>query len=136
MHGRSEGRGPGKGFEMQRIPFKKAPNSLLTAFGRWFPASAGVWQTFLAVGVLTVLENTEILHDDHGFWLLYWLTVYSAVTQPVLGYVNRIDTARADAVLKQVQEILENIQAQESEELEILRARVQEIDENAQEGTL
>lgn len=131
---------------MRRIPFSKVPNSLLSAFGRWFPASAGVWQTFIAVGAITGLELAGIVHDDHGFWLLFWLTVYSAVTQPVLGYVNRLDnsaeTARANAAVKemrelmsQMRELMVNIQAQENEELEILRARVQEIDDNAQEAT-
>lgn len=127
---------------MQRMRLSNIPNSLLTAFGRWFPAAIGVWQTFIAIAVLTILENTGIVHDDHGFWLLYWLTVYSAVTQPVLGYVNRLDTARSDAAVKemrelmgQMRELMVSIQAQEGEELEILRSQAPKQPENVQEDT-
>ncbi len=55
-------------------------------FADWFGSRAGVWQTLLAVLVVIGFEKAFPRSDPHGFLLLYWLTVYSAVTQPVLAY--------------------------------------------------
>jgi hypothetical protein len=40
--------------------------------------------------------------DPHGFWVLYWLTVYSAVTQPVLAFCSRRASEKADAAMAAV----------------------------------
>lgn len=86
---------------------------MLKTFARWFASAAGVVQTFVLVGALVILESTHMLKDDHGFWLLYWLTVYSAVTQPLLAYANKQDAARSDATLTR-------IEAKEDAEINIL----------------
>lgn len=60
----------------------------LVKFDLWFSSEWGVYQTVLGTLILVVLE--QMLHlDPHGFWLLYWLTVYSAVTQPALAHTGR-----------------------------------------------
>ena len=55
-------------------------------FARWFASTAGVVQTGACVAGIAVYELANPHWDAHGFWLLWALTVYSAVTQPVLAY--------------------------------------------------
>jgi len=86
---------------------------LLAAFERWFSSAAGVWQTFGITTAIVLLEATGVIPDSHGFWLLYWLTVYSAVTQPALALsgkesVDRI-TALEERILEMEQRILEAV---------------------------
>lgn len=86
---------------------------MLARFARWFASAAGVWQTLGLVVAVVVLELLHAVRDDHGFWLLYWLTVYSAVTQPLLAFSNRRDTQKAD-------ETLSRIEAKEDHEISLL----------------
>lgn len=62
---------------------------MLNRFSRWFASAAGVWQTLVATTAVVLLEQFGVIPDRSGFWLLYWLTFYSAITQPVLAYTNR-----------------------------------------------
>lgn len=55
-------------------------------FADWFASTGGVLQTALLVFFVVLWERIDHHADLHGFWLLYWLTVYSAVTQPVLAF--------------------------------------------------
>lgn len=55
-------------------------------FADWFASTGGVLQTALLVALIVIWEALDRRADAHGFWLLYWLTVYSAVTQPVLAF--------------------------------------------------
>jgi hypothetical protein len=71
----------------------------LRRFNDWFSDAGGVWQTFLICLVIVCLEATHVIPDDHGFWLLYWLTVYSAVTQPALAYAGRLTGQRLEELL-------------------------------------
>lgn len=68
-------------------------------FNRWFTSRGGVYQTMVVVVALVALEATGIIHDPHGFWILYWLTVYSAVTQPALAAGARVNEAKLETVL-------------------------------------
>lgn len=68
---------------------RKFADSVLGWFGTWFASNLGVWQTAFVATVIVICEWTGLIHDQHGFWLLYWLTVYSAVTQPILAFVAR-----------------------------------------------
>lgn len=68
-------------------------------FNRWFTSRGGVYQTLGITVVLVALEATGVVHDPHGFWLLYWLTVYSAVTQPALAAGARVNEAKLETVL-------------------------------------
>jgi hypothetical protein len=83
---------------------------MLRAFDRWFGSAAGVVQTLILVTATVVAELLGLVRDDHGFWLLYWLTVYSAVTQPVLAYSNRqsgaVQAAREDLMVELERRIL------------------------------
>jgi hypothetical protein len=83
---------------------------MLNRFDRWFGSAAGVVQTLVLVLAVVVAEATGLIRDDHGFWLLYWLTVYSAITQPILAYSNRRSVAdqasREDLVLELERRIL------------------------------
>lgn len=62
---------------------------LLARFNEWFCSGNGVWQTFLVVLVIVVLEQVFPHVDPHGFAVLYGLTVYSGITQPALAYAGR-----------------------------------------------
>lgn len=85
----------------------------IEAFGRWFASAGSVWQTALLVGAVVIFEAVDPRADQHGFWFLYWATVYSAVTQPVLAYVGMIGARKTD-------EVLERLEAMEKRELELL----------------
>lgn len=86
---------------------------MLNRFAQWFASAAGTWQTLIAVAATVVLELTHVIHDNNGFWLLYWLTVYSAITQPLLAYTNKRDASKSDAALAR-------IEAKEDSELALL----------------
>lgn len=68
-------------------------------FNAWFTSRGGVYQTVAAVLVLVGLESTGVLPDTHGFYLLYWLTVYSAITQPALAAAARFNEEKLEGVL-------------------------------------
>jgi hypothetical protein len=84
---------------------------LLGAFNRWFASAAGVLQTFLMVTAIVVWERFYPHADEHGFWLLYWLTVYSAVTQPALAYIARKSGDDQGATGARQEEILHHVEA-------------------------
>ena len=87
---------------------------MLQAFARWFRSPAGIFQTLALVGVLVIYERLFPHADPNGFWLLYWLTVYSAVTQPILAYVADVAGTKTDKVLSEELRLIK-------EELQILR---------------
>lgn len=91
---------------------------LLSDFSRWFSSTAGVLQTLLLVVGVVVWEAASPHADPHGFWLLYWLTVYSAVTQPALAYIARRSgddqgeaEVRQEAILHHLEDILTHLKA-------------------------
>lgn len=88
---------------------------MLSRFGRWFASSAGVWQTGAIVLAWWIAEFAGLIHDPQHLQLCVWLTIYSAVTQPVLAWVTKQDGARDSATLTR-------IEAKEDEELATLRA--------------
>jgi hypothetical protein len=86
---------------------------LLNKFDHWFGSAAGVLHTLVAVLAVVVGEVTGWIHDDHGFWLLFWLTVYSGITQPILAYSNRraieAQASREDLVVELERRILSKL---------------------------
>jgi hypothetical protein len=92
---------------------------LIEAFGRWFASAASVWQTALLVALVVVFEAADPRADPNDFRFLYWATVYSAVTQPVLAYVGMIGVGKTDEVLAR----LEAAEKRELDLLELLAAR-------------
>lgn len=88
---------------------------ILSRFGRWFASSAGVWQTGFLVLVWWIAEFAGLIHDPQHLQLCVWLTIYSAVTQPVLAWVTSKDTHEQGAQL-------DRIEAKEDAELDVLRA--------------
>ena len=87
---------------------------MLQAFARWFKSPAGILHTIGLVTIIVVVEAAYPSADPHGFWLLYWLTVYSAVTQPILAYVADVAGAKTDSVLNEELQLIK-------EELRILK---------------
>ena len=59
---------------------------ILARFTEWFGSGGGVWQTFAVTIIVTAVELTCPSVDPHGYWLLFWMTLYSGVTQPALAY--------------------------------------------------
>lgn len=79
---------------------------LLELFNRWFCSAPGVWHTLLAASGVVLIELViDPGLDPHGFWLLYVLTIYSAVTQPALAYVASKSAQRTDAILTELRKI-------------------------------
>jgi hypothetical protein len=78
---------------------RRLADRALWRFAEWFSDSGGVWQTFVLCLVIVALESLHVIPDEHGFWLLYWLTVYSAVTQPALAYSGRLSSNRIEEKL-------------------------------------
>ena len=81
----------------------------LFGFSEWFISARGVWQTFFLVSTLCLCEVLFPQIDTHGFWLLYWLTVYSAITQPALAYVSGQSSDHSEDVLARVELLEERI---------------------------
>jgi hypothetical protein len=92
---------------------------MLSRFGRWFASSGGVWQTAVLVMLWWLAEFFGLIRDPQHFQLCVWLTIYSAVTQPVLAWVNKQDSGRSDATLAR-------LEAKEDDELEILKGKASE----------
>lgn len=83
--------------------FKDAEAAALRRFNVWFTSQGGVYQTFLITILIVVFERVFPHLDPHGFWLLYWLTVYSAVTQPALAYSTATDADTTNARLDRIE---------------------------------
>lgn len=79
-------------------------------FAAWFQSAAGAWQTFFVLIGAVILEFVNPHLDAHGFWLLYWLTVYSAVTQPALAYINGLAANEAKRMAELQTQMLRNQQ--------------------------
>lgn len=91
-------------------------SGVIKAFGHWFASSAGVWQTVAVLAAWIALEKLRVVSDPSGYQILYWLTVYSAVTQPVLAWIAADGSRKAD-------EVLRRLEAAEQRELELLEGR-------------
>lgn len=78
------------------------PERALEWFADWFASRGGVWQTTVALIIIVTIEAAFSGLDPHGFWLLYWCTVYSAVTQPILAYCSRRAAEKADRDTQQL----------------------------------
>ena len=86
---------------------------MLQAFARWFSSPAGIWQTLALVAVAVVYEKIFPHVDPNGFWILYWLTVYSAITQPILAYVAGLAGAEELKLIKEELQILKGLAGKE-----------------------
>jgi hypothetical protein len=91
---------------------------MLNRFARWFSSAAGVWQTVAVCTVWITIERIFTHADPNGFVLLYVMTAYSAVTQPILAYTNRVDTERGTLTLQELRSILDKIATMEASILE------------------
>lgn len=67
---------------------------LLARFNEWFSSPQGVWQTLGVTAIIVAAELAFPQLDPHGFWLLYWVTIYSAITQPALAFSGAHNDAR------------------------------------------
>jgi vacuolar-type H+-ATPase catalytic subunit A/Vma1 len=92
---------------------------MLSRFGRWFASSGGVWQTAVIVIVWWLAEFAGLIHDPQHFQLCVWLTIYSAITQPVLAWVNKQDMSKSD-------QRLDRLEDKEDQELELLKGKASE----------
>ena len=88
---------------------KKWEDRTLARFNRWFCSEGGVYQTFLVVLAVVILEAVDRSLDPHAFVLMAVLTVYSGITQPMLAYANTQAALQADIRLDQVLQELEQI---------------------------
>lgn len=79
-------------------------------FGKWFASAIGIVQTIIFVAGWIILEKLHVIHDASGYQILYWLTVYSALTQPVLAFIAAKGGAESAKVLAHVETILEHLE--------------------------
>ncbi len=77
-------------------------------FSRWFSSPAGVVETFVVTIVIVIIEHIWPRLDPNGFLLLYWLTVYSGVTQQPLAYAARIAADESSATQAQIHKLQES----------------------------
>jgi hypothetical protein len=91
---------------------------MLNRFARWFASAAGVWQTVFICLAWVGAEKVFPSSDPNGLILLYVLTIYSAVTQPILAYSNRLDTEQGAVILKHLGEVLDRVATMEAAILE------------------
>jgi hypothetical protein len=88
----------------------------IDGFTIWFTSSAGVAETAMVTAAVVVLEFSFPTVDPHLFWLLVWLTVYSAITQPALAYAGRMSS-----------EHLMKLETQMGEHVKLLETRHEEL---------
>lgn len=100
---------------------RELANRVLEAFARWFASPGGVWQTVILTLALAVAETIFPHWDPQGFRLLYWLTVYSAVTQPALAYVAVRNDLKTDAILNHLEEMVARGVTLDEQELEAIK---------------
>lgn len=81
---------------------------LLDRFAAWFASGPGVWQTAVVTLGLVICEAVDRSFDPHGFWLLYALTVYSAVTQPALAYSGAVQAKKTEQMLAHLEALLDH----------------------------
>lgn len=96
-------------------------NTILEAFSRWFASAAGVWQTFLVTLGVVFVEFAYPDLDPNHFGVLFWLTVYSGVTQPALAYVAVQADNKMDKVLRHIEELAAKGVALDEQELHVIR---------------
>ena len=78
----------------------------LNRFAVWFASAGGVWQTLLAVMAIVLFEYFYPDVDPSGILLMFWLTIYSGITQPALAYVNDQAGLRTNAALNEELQLL------------------------------
>lgn len=94
---------------------------ILAAFARWFASGAGVWQTFIVTLAVCVVEFIFPNWDPNHFAVLFWLTVYSGVTQPALAYVSSQADSRTEAVLSHLEQMVGSRTRMDDEQLSIIK---------------
>lgn len=85
---------------------KKDRSGPLEKFNRWFTSAQGVYQTTFLVLAVVALEFCRPSIDPHGFWMLYALTVYSGITQPMLAYIAAKSSAKTDRILDRMEDMM------------------------------
>ncbi|QQE80944.1 hypothetical protein GI364_11465 [Alicyclobacillus sp. SO9] len=91
----------------------------LAAFSKWFGGVPGFKQQTLVIALWTISILTGIVHDPGMLHFLIVLTIYSAITQPMLAIGSAIATRLTAAQSKRLEEQSEKIE-QQSERTERL----------------
>lgn len=82
-------------------------DKFLDKFSHWFSSAGGSYQMLAATVIIVLAETFFPRMDPQGFYLLYWLTVYSAVTQPVLAYSGVISSTQNEILLEKLMHLIE-----------------------------
>lgn len=77
---------------------------MLAWFGEWFGSKLGIIETGLFALGWIALSRIGVV-DKSGWWLLYSLTVYSAITQPVLAFIAFLSSRKLDDVMEALMRI-------------------------------
>ena len=97
-------------------------------FGRWFASPLGIMETVTIVGLWVIAWIANPHLDEHLFGLLVVLTVYSAVTQPVLAFIAYSAGEKTERVLEQLttgEAHLEHLALQNTRILEHLESLIE-----------
>jgi hypothetical protein len=81
----------------------------LRRFGKWFASPFGIYETIIVCLSAVALELVKPTVDPHMFWLLVILTVYSAVTQPILAFIAYESGRHQEKILTHIEKIVEHL---------------------------
>ena len=104
--------------------------NLLDSVNEWFCSDAGTVETFFFCVIVVIAEIVWPTIDPHGFWLLYALTVYSAITQPALARAGRISAEKTrdhDAKLEAIIRKVSDLEAQQMATIQAMSDSVGKI---------
>lgn len=82
-------------------------NRFIQKFSVWFASPLGVLETAIVIVGIIIVEKVHPSMDPSGFWILYWLTVYSGVTQPILAYAATMSANESGKTQKEIKELQE-----------------------------
>lgn len=68
----------------------------MNRFADWFASRAGIWQTGIIVVGWSIAATVWTFLDPSLFRTMAVLTIYSAITQPILAYVAVRSSDKAD----------------------------------------
>lgn len=80
---------------------------ILERFNYWFSSQGGIWETFVITIIVVLTEAFFPNLDPHGFYLLFYLTIYSAVTQPILAYSGKVSSEQNEILLEKLMHLIE-----------------------------
>ena len=100
---------------------------LIDRFTDWFTSPHAFLQGLAVTAVWLALLPFGV--DPHGWWLLFWFTVFSGITQFPLAYAARRAADKADEAARANERLLRN----SSDTMKALLALMEQMEANVEE---